>query len=206
MYSSLYFFLSCTGTKCTKRCRSCSTAHVREATVLLHGHDPIRYQQSEGQEDDAERDLHVDRGPLPLLQSGGQTRMEGTLELKNKCIIRTVEQTTNKSLWVSLTETVHDILLLIYNCRIPSAITSRCTTCSFVRRHQMVKFLSGLSDLRPIDASLWIRCTRWVQLTAYRSVTLFTCFHLYNEGSPETDFCLYIWSSLSTLLLLLSKT
>lgn len=79
--------MSCTGTKYTHGSRSCPTTHVREATILLHGHDPVCHQQSEEQEDDTEGDLHVDRGPLPLLQRGGQTRMEGTPELKYKCVV-----------------------------------------------------------------------------------------------------------------------
>lgn len=88
IHSGLFLFsVSCTGTTCTNGCRSCETTSVREATILLHGDDPVCHQQPQEQEDDTERDLHVDRGPLPLLQTGGQTRMEGTLELKNKRIM-----------------------------------------------------------------------------------------------------------------------
>lgn len=72
MISSLFFlYIFFTGTQSTNQCRSCSATCVREATILLHGHDPICYQQQKEQEDDTERDLHVDRGPLPLLQRGG---------------------------------------------------------------------------------------------------------------------------------------
>lgn len=148
-------FVPRTGTKHTKWRRGCPAAHVREAAVLLHGHDPVCHQQPQQQEDDAERDLHVDRGPLPVLQRGGQTWMEGTfLKLDNKRLICGNDAAAD------------GITFFFYICRIPSAITSLCTTCSSVRRHQMVRFLSGRSDLRPIAASLWIRCTRWAQLTS----------------------------------------
>lgn len=70
------------------------------------------------------------------------------------------------------------IISLIYYCRIPSAITSLCTTCSFVRHHQMVRFLSGPSGLRWIDASLLIRSTRWAQ-TKWICVLLLLSFMMF---------------------------
>ncbi|CAG02404.1 unnamed protein product [Tetraodon nigroviridis] len=48
------------------------------AAVLLHGTDPVCHQQPPEQEDDAEGDLHLDRGALPLLPTGGQAGMEGS--------------------------------------------------------------------------------------------------------------------------------
>lgn len=75
------FFFFWTETKSTNGCRSSETASLREASVLLHGDDPVCHQQPEEQADDAERDLQLDRGPLPVLQTGGQTGLEGTHEL-----------------------------------------------------------------------------------------------------------------------------
>lgn len=72
------FLFFWTETKSTNGCRSGKTASLREASVLLHGDDPVRHQQPEEQADDAERDLQLDRGPLPVLQTGGQTGLEGT--------------------------------------------------------------------------------------------------------------------------------
>lgn len=147
------FFIA--GTCPTYGSRSFPASPVREASVLLHGHDPVCHQQSEEPEDDTERHLHVDRGPFSLLQRGGQTRMEGAL----------VSPAGWRSRWVYHAETcVKDSLLFICCYRIQSAITSPCTTCSFERRHQTVKFLSGPSDPRRIDASHSIRSTRWAHL------------------------------------------
>lgn len=77
---SVFPCVSSTGTKRRDGCRICPAVHIREAAVLLHGHDPVCHQQPVWQEDDSEGHLLVDRGTLPLLQRGGQARMEGALE------------------------------------------------------------------------------------------------------------------------------
>lgn len=74
-----------------------------------------------------------------------------------------------------------NIVLIICNCRIPSAITSLCTTCSFVKRHQMVKFLSGPFGLKLIDASLLIRFTRCAQMIFFITLTLLTSLNPYKQ-------------------------
>ena len=80
---------------------------------------------------------------------------------------------------------------LIYDFRIPSAITSLCTTCSSVRRRQMARFLSGLSGLTPTDASLLIRCTGWACRSVALTHSASICDHTEasSKKNEEKVFC-----------------